>query len=480
MNGYRIVLTLIAKGSINNLHRREVVDAFRKVGVEVGYLVREDYVHLIPRFPDCRYLTCRFINESGRQKYFRDLFRYLRYLYPGGDVCNRHWFRGMLKGKKSPIKRTMNRLAFFLARFRTVLDGLRRIEAKFLYQGQEIEGVDPEEIDQLVLLGIGTHGSDLENILNHWARRHGISVVHMVGNYDHLTSKGYRGGPVDHLLVWGPAMREDAIHYQGIAAEKIRMIGSIRYNAVAREIQWSREEFFRYCGLDPKGKTILFAGPQGEYHYFEMLQVFEELVKQDQKYQMIFRVYPDKGLMATPYIRPILAYARSLPRVYVSLSDPHYQTGSKGLEVPKIEQNELWHALRYCDVVVNHFSTMGLEACLFDKPVIYLLYFPLTGYTWIQPPIYYDHGLAIHNRRMLGYGLARTASNRSELVQAIQDAIAYPEKYARERRRAVENELGPLDGKAVDRLVEACREIYEAHRSQRKVGSLKPFSTEEN
>jgi hypothetical protein len=467
MKSYCITLTLIAKGSINNLHRREIIEAFRQKGIEVQYLVREDYVHLLPKFTDCRYLTCRFVAETGRLKYWRDLFRYLRYLYPGWDICNRHWFQGIMKGKDKIHKRWLNRLFFFLARFRFFMNFLKWIEGKFLYD-QELEGIDPSWIDQLVLLGIGTHGSDLENILNHWARRHGKSVIHLVGNYDHLTSKGYRGGPVDHLLVWGPAMRDDAVFYQGIAPEKIRMIGSIRYNAVISEIRLSREEFFKSCGLDPVKKTILFAGPLGEYHYFEMLHIFEELLKKDNRYQMIFRVYPDKSLMASAYIRPIMTYAQSLPQVYISLSDPHYQTGSKKMEVPQIEQDELWHSLQYSDVIINHFSTMGLESCLFNKPVIYLLYFPQTGYTWIQPPIYFDHGLAIHNRRMLEYGLARTASSRGELMAAIEDALSFPEKFTQERRRAVENELGPLDGKVVSRLVESCWEIFQRHQAKER------------
>ena len=97
---YKIALTLIAKGSINNLHRREVIDAFQQRGVEVQYLVREDYVHLLPKFSDCRYLTCRFVTENGKLKHRRDLLRYLRYLYPGKDICNQHWFQGLMKGKE--------------------------------------------------------------------------------------------------------------------------------------------------------------------------------------------------------------------------------------------------------------------------------------------------------------------------------------------------------------------------------------------
>ena len=142
MGSYKITLTLIAKGSINNLHRREVIDAFREKEVEVQYLVREDYVHLLPKFSDCRYLTCRFVTETGRLKYWRDLFRYLRYFYPGWDVCNRHWFRGIMKGKEKIHKKWLNHLFFFLARFRFFMNVLKWIEGKFLYT-QEMEGIDP-------------------------------------------------------------------------------------------------------------------------------------------------------------------------------------------------------------------------------------------------------------------------------------------------------------------------------------------------
>jgi hypothetical protein len=459
MSSFRLAITLIAKGSVNNLHRREVIEAFRKKGVEVQYLVREDYVHLLSKFPDVCYLTCRFVEEKGQLKLWRDFFRYLRFLYPGWDICNRHWFQGLMKGKEAFPKRVLNRIFFFLARYQGFMSFLKWFEGKFLYK-KELEGLDPGQIDQLLLLGIGTHGSELENILNHWARKHGKSVVHLVGNYDHLTSKGYRGGPIDHLLVWGPVMEGEAVRYQGIEKEKIKIIGSIRYNAVQGEIRLSREDFFKACGLDPSKKTILFAGPQGEYHYFEMFEAFHQLMQENVPVQMIFRIYPDKAVMAENYMNPIIHYARSLPQVYVSLADPHYQTGVKHLEVPQIEQNELWHSLQYSDVLVNHFSTMGLEACMFDKPVIYIRYFPQTGYTWIQPPVYYDHGLAIHNRRMLEYGVARTAYSRKELLETIKDALNHPEKFADKRREVVKLELGPLDGKACHRLVEACAEAY--------------------
>ena len=49
---YRLIIALIAKGSMNNLHREDIVEVFRAKGVDVGFLVREDYIDLIERIPD--------------------------------------------------------------------------------------------------------------------------------------------------------------------------------------------------------------------------------------------------------------------------------------------------------------------------------------------------------------------------------------------------------------------------------------------
>ncbi len=463
MPSYKIALTLIAKGSINSLHRREVVEAFRKEGIEVQFLVREDYIHLLDKLQDCQYLPCCFVEETGINKSWRVFTRYLRYLYPSWDPSKKIIFKGINQLHSKLSKRLLHRFFFFLARFRRVMRLMVALEGKLLFS-KTIEGINPNNIDQLLLLGLGTYGSHYEGILNWWAHQHGISVVHLVGNYDHLSIKGYRGGPVNHLLVWGPVMRADARYFHGIHDSKIQMIGSLRHNAVQEDLRYDRKTFLRACGLDPSKKTILFAGPQGDFHYFEMLQAFESLSAEG-IYQLIFRIYPDKVLMSSPSIKPIIRYAKNLPNVYVSIADPHYQIGMKDLEVPQIEQNDLWHALQHSDVVVNHFSTIGLEACMFDKPVVYLQYFPETGYTWLQPPLYLDHSLLLHNRRMLNYGVARMASNREELIEGIKDAIANPEMYKEERKLAVQQELGPLDGKALQRLVNACIEAYQTERA---------------
>lgn len=456
---YRLGVVLIAKGSMNNLHRKDVVDIMRSREVEPVFIVREDYQHLIRRIPGCEYVACRFAQPTPRQRFWRKLFCYIRSLYPSGDIYNRSWFGIANAAHRGFRQRITHRLFNWLARYRGIMLLMLRIENRF-YRSNLIEGLDSARLDQILVLGIGTHGAEHELILTWWARHNGVSTVHMIANYDHLTIKGFRGVPVERLLVWGPVMRSDAIELHAIPEEKIRIIGSVRYDGLGRQKFADRETFLRTCGLDPDKRTILFAGALHEFQYYEMLEIFEELRQEDDTIQLILRIYPDKIFMALPYVKPLIHYASTVPGVYVSVADPNYRAGRKDKPVPEIEENELMHALKYTDVVVNLYSTIALEACYFDKPVVYILYYPIWADAWVRPPVYFDWGLALHNRRMAASGIARMASNRKELIAGIYDALDHPEAASVQRKRVVELELGSMDWKACERLADNCVEVF--------------------
>lgn len=461
-SGYRLLIALIAKGSMNNLHRSDIVEAFAAKGVQVSFLVRKDYLTLLQPIEGCRYLSCSFPEETGFKGVLRRVLRYLRSLYPVGAIGRR---------ETRPLEQRLRMKALhafneWLGRFKTMMRLIAWCERR-LYRREQIEWFDGSEADQLLLLGVGADGADHETKLTWWARQHGISVVHMIGNWDTLTSKGYPGVSVSRLLVWGPVMKGDAVDLHDIPADNISMIGSIRYDRLHEAIHQSREEFLGRLGLDPGKKTILFAGPLSEDQYFEMMQAYEELLAEDNGYQMIFRMYPGKNFMASAYAKPIIHYAKSLPGVYVSIGDPDYRVGKKDDKaVMQIEQFELWHAFQYSDVVINYFSTVALESCVFDRPVISMLYRPMHNYGWLSPPQYADHPGLPHNMRLHSYGAVQRVKNREELLAMIREAVSQPDKHKSKRRKAVEEEMGVLDGRVVERMVDCCIDARRQHLGQ--------------
>ena len=456
---YRISIGLFGKGSTNHLHRKEVVEALRKKEVEVDFIVRSDYFSLVEKLDGCRYTSVSFKSPGGFRSLILKLCVITRYLYPSRDSARIAYYRFLQDDLRNNRNRIIHKICQLLARYRWSVRLISGIEC-LMFQPDSVIGINPMSIDQLLLLGIGTVNSELEAGITLWARHHKIPVIHIVGNYDNLSSKGFRGISVDRLIVWGPNMRDDAIRLHGIPPDRITMIGSIRYNTNSNILVPNKNDYIKSLGLDPARKTILFAGFMLEYHYFEMLEIYEQLLNEGENVQLILRVYPNKHLMNSVYIKPLLDYSKQVPNVYVSLADPNYGSGDRNREVLQIEENELWNSLNCCDVVINLFSTISLEACIFDKPALNMWYFQPSSSAFARNPVYWDYSQFFHNRRIISYGAIKTARNREELISLIRDALTHPDALSVQRRRTVEDECGPLDGKACERLVDICVKEY--------------------
>ncbi|MBW1778484.1 MAG: hypothetical protein JRJ54_12965, partial [Deltaproteobacteria bacterium] len=176
---YRLLIALIAKGSMNNLHRSDIVNAFSREGIDVAFLVRKDYLSLLKQIQGCRYLTCSFPDEKNLKGLLRRFLRYLRSLYPIGAI-------GRRETRPREQRLRMKAAHFFveyISRFKMTMRFITRIE-KYLYLNEKVEGITPGELDQLLLLGVGADGAEHESKLTWWARQNGLSVVHMIGNWD--------------------------------------------------------------------------------------------------------------------------------------------------------------------------------------------------------------------------------------------------------------------------------------------------------
>ena len=450
-----VAVPVMGKGATNHIHRPEVIDACRSRGIELLFLVRPDYLEILQRHPEARYTACELPEIAERKRALAGFFEYWRNLYPARDPGRKTRFR-VLNADRSLSARFRHRLLEGSARSRWVMVRILHLEERLLRNAERVQG-PVDRIDRMLLLGVGTHGTMPEALFARWAKRHGIPAVHIVSNYDGLSSKGFRGTSVDRLLVWGPAMRDDAVRLQGIPQTRTEVIGAPRYDRLVTQHYVERAEFLAGCGLDATRKTILFAGGRNAYHYFEALAAFEELRARDHSVQLVIRVYPKKSLLRSAAMRCFIRDARRMRDVYVSIADPHYEQGTEEREVIAIEERELWHLLKHSDLVVNLFSTIALEACLFDKPVINMWYFGSTGMA-LREPEYVPYPDMYHIRKFEGYGVSDRAESRTELIDLMRRRLDNPGHGAPERRMAVAEECGPLDGQACTRLAQALRE----------------------
>jgi hypothetical protein len=451
----RVVIPLLGKGATNHLHRTEVSDALRAKGLRVCFLVRSDYVGILPRLPECEYLAYGVPAVAGWRKRFLEQSARFRFLYPSGEGWRAWRYRQLMSQTPSWRSRLYLWALHLLAFHQWTMRVAYRLE-QWVYHRMDTSDLDALGAAAVVMLGVGTDSDGLGTRITWWAYRRAVPIVHVVGNYDNLSSKGYRGHPVRRLLVWGPRMADDAVRLQGVAPSRVQAIGPLRYNICLHARASDRAAFMKAVGFDGSVPTVAFCGSAYEFHYFEMLAVFKELKRRIGRCQLVVRVYPNQRFMNSAYMDALFDLCRQLPDVFLSIADPNYgrQGGRQDSEALFIEENELWDLLAHSDVVVNIFSTLTIEACLFDKPVINMWYF-FPAARVFRDAVYQPQPIKSYVRRVLDSGATAMAQNREELVGAILGGLSDPGERRESRRRLAHAECGNIDGKAVDRLVSA-------------------------
>ena len=113
--------------------------------------------------------------------------------------------------------------------------------------------------------------------------------------------------------------------------------------------------------------------------------------------------------------------------------------------------DELHSILKYSDVMINYFSTLGLEAAICDLPTIHIGYDKFTYQ--ISPMAWSSTGARnAHNQDPQRRAASRVVGSDAELETAL---TAYLENRSLDHEARYEyalSECGHLDGKATERL----------------------------
>lgn len=309
--------------------------------------------------------------------------------------------------------------------------------------------------------GIGYYGFWNEGYFALEAQKLGLPVFSAVTNYDAIVNKGYPGFMPSCLAVWSNQMAEEAMRLLGVPARKIEVTGPLQYDRFLQPLPLDRDAFIRSIGLDPRLKTVFFAGGVNVTRYFEIYNLLVERagdVWRD-KINLVIRPYPHAKLLVSPGWKVLENLFRQ-KGIYIS------SPGSIDAEDRSSEyRQDLWldegideltYLLRYSDVMVNYFSTISLEAAICDLPVIHLGYDDYTfGHRYGITSEFQQR--QTHNRRKLRLAASKVARNETDLIAAIEQYLSDKTLDRDKRRDYAISECGELDGNAGSRLVEMIR-----------------------
>jgi len=283
------------------------------------------------------------------------------------------------------------------------------------------------------------------------ARRNKCKVVSIIHSWDNPTTKDYRGAKPDQVIVWNKIMKrevnlfhdipEDKVFVGGIAHWDFYFNGSFKPKA--------KEEFLNYHGLSRERK-IIFYGTSNCVLFRNTFDVVERLLQEIRKcgfifpVQLLVRLHPtyllkqkkQEGLVIDAYKDRI----KNIEEKYgdlVSFNLPMMKVLNDDIDMPPEDMNNLAEILYYSDVLLTEYSTLMIEAAIFDLPVINV---GLYNYRDTEKPVSYIENYT-HIRRLLKQGASRNAYTFDQLFDYINLYLKDRSMERDKRKRLVEEEI---------------------------------------
>ena len=280
------------------------------------------------------------------------------------------------------------------------------------------------------------------------ARRRGVRSMAIDASWDNFTNKLNPVRQVDRLVVWNEIMKQQAIALHGYSPEAVRVAGAPQFDPHFR-VRTPRAEFFRRIGADPSRKLIaLTTTPRSLHsHHDHVLRVLAAAMDSGQlaNAQVLVRLHPRDEVEAYRDLT-------GLPHVIIEkpFRDTVKVADGLAIDVMPEHQKHLGDTLCHADVVVNVASTISVEACIFDTPVVNICFDGPGESPYVKSARRYysfTHYLNITSRNAV-----RVAKSPAELVGAVAAYLADPSLDAAGRKQVVLDQCQFTDGRSAERV----------------------------
>ena len=283
------------------------------------------------------------------------------------------------------------------------------------------------------------------------ARRRGVFTMALDPSWDNFTNKLIPVRQVDRLIVWNDIMKAQAVTLHGYQPDAIRVTGAPQFDPHFRaQARASREEFFRRVGADPAKKLIaLTTTPRSLYRHHDFaLRALAAALRRGElrQAQVLVRLHPRDDMSA-------YSEFAGVPDVIIEKPFRDTVTVADGLAIDVMpeHQRHLGDTLHHADAVVNVASTISVEACIFDTPVVNIC-FDGADEPYVKSAVRYysfTHYVNITNR-----GAVRVAKSPEDMIAMVAAYLADPSLDAAGRRQVVMDQCQFTDGRSAERVIQ--------------------------
>jgi hypothetical protein len=295
------------------------------------------------------------------------------------------------------------------------------------------------------------------------ARELGMPTVCQMLSWDNITSKGTPVDMPDHFISWGPIMTQEIVEWYHFPRDKVYECGVSHFDIYHRGTQLTpRHALLAELGLPPEHPYI-FYGMVPEYSCPNEVDILTELVERVNKdafarpCSLVIRPHPQTISGAYAQRPQELARLQALAGPRVALDVPRVLSDELAWDLPKSDMARLASLLHGSAMCLNANSTLCLDACMADRPVIDIAF---DG--WEELPFRRSarRGLDyIHMAKLLALGGIRVARSFSDLERHINVYLNDPALDREGRMRSVAQECGIHDGRAAERIADVLGQL---------------------
>lgn len=278
----------------------------------------------------------------------------------------------------------------------------------------------------------------------------GIPTATFIFSWDNLTSQGRVTLPYDYFLVWNESIKTQLLEmYPWIRAENVFVTGTPQFDFHFRpQFHLGRKEYCEQIGADSNRPIVFYATGMAN-HMPDEPEIVERIADILDEFDSANR----PQLLVRIYAKDLSNRFDNLKRRREDILFPKVEWDSAWL-TPKFEDSyALVNTLRHCALGINVASTLSLELCMFDKPVINVGYNP---YSVDEDVLRYaDYYEFDHYKPVVDSGAVQVAWSEADMRNLIRSCLSDPAARKTNREKLINRMFGDtLDGRSSDRVAE--------------------------
>ncbi len=296
------------------------------------------------------------------------------------------------------------------------------------------------------------------------ARKLGVPTATFLFSWDNLTSQGRVVPEYDYYAAWTTDIASDLKRiYPRSRRAQIEVTGTPQFEFHFRaENRWSRERFCDGIQADPARPLVLYTTGMSHHFPHERMTI-----------RGIARALLKMNDLGSPQLLVRLYGKEMFPERFDGLEQEADNIVMcpvrwvRDYRTPEPEDAPyLTNAMLHCAVGINIASTVSLELCLLDRPVINVAYDPPENTEKsVDYETYYNFD---HYRPIVESGGVELARSEEELARLIRANLERPERRAEERRNLVNEFFGGYpDGSNARRIASTVAEFARHARARR-------------